>query len=165
MKFVVRHLGEEMVVEIERDGSEYRIKIDERSFNAEMTVANRFLSTLRLDDGAQYLVVHHRDGNAHEVSFGDRTVCLELFDPLTLKRTAREDQTGGGGTVKAAMPGRIVRILVAEGDTVEKGAGLLILEAMKMENEMTSPRDGVVRSLLVQQGQTVEGGTELVIVD
>jgi len=165
MKFVVRHHDEDIAVEIERAGSAYSLKIGERSLNVEMIAANQFLSTLRLEDGAQYLVVHHRQGNAHEVSFGDRTVNLELFDPLSLKRTSREDQTGGGGTVKAAMPGRIVRILVAEGDVVTKGAGLLILEAMKMENEMISPRDGVVRSFLVQAGQTVEGGTELVIVD
>ena len=60
------------------------------------------------------------------------------------------------------MPGRIVRVLVNKGDAVRKGAGLLILEAMKMENEIQSPADGVVEELFVEAGQTVDGGAELV---
>ena len=60
------------------------------------------------------------------------------------------------------MPGRIVRVLVNKGDSVTKGAGLLVLEAMKMENEIQAPTDGIVDQLFVTAGQTVEGGAELV---
>jgi biotin carboxyl carrier protein len=63
--------------------------------------------------------------------------------------------------VKALMPGRVVRVLVAKGDNVRKGAGLLILEAMKMENEIVAPADGVVDDVFVTPGQTVESGAEL----
>jgi glutaconyl-CoA/methylmalonyl-CoA decarboxylase subunit gamma len=65
---------------------------------------------------------------------------------------------GGSGTIKAPMPGRVVRVLVTEGEAVEADAPLLIVEAMKMENEVASPGSGVVRRLSVAAGDTVEAG-------
>jgi len=65
---------------------------------------------------------------------------------------------GGGGTIKAPMPGRVVRVLVTEGQTVEADAPLLIVEAMKMENEVRSPTAGVVRRVSIAAGDTVEAG-------
>jgi biotin carboxyl carrier protein len=69
---------------------------------------------------------------------------------------------GEGGVVKALMPGRVVRLLVAKGEVVRKGAGLLILEAMKMENEIQCPVDGTVDEIFVEAGTTVENGADLV---
>jgi biotin carboxyl carrier protein len=63
------------------------------------------------------------------------------------------------------MPGKVIAILVAEGDTVEKGQGLVIVEAMKMENEVRCPIAGEVKEIKVKQGDTVEGGVPLVIVE
>ena len=68
---------------------------------------------------------------------------------------------GQDGLVKAPMPGLVLRLLVAEGDHVEKGQGLLVLEAMKMENEIKSPVAGLVGPAMVEQGQPVEKGTRL----
>ena len=62
------------------------------------------------------------------------------------------------------MPGRIVKILVTEGDSVAAGAPLVVVEAMKMENELSAPRAGVVQKLHVQPGETVESGALLVTV-
>ena len=88
-------------------------------------------------------------------------VRVEVIDPLAAKRRRREDEMGSGGVVKALMPGRVVRVLVAKGDIVRKGAGMLILEAMKMENEIVSPADGSVDDVFVEPGQTVEAGADL----
>jgi acetyl-CoA/propionyl-CoA carboxylase biotin carboxyl carrier protein len=63
--------------------------------------------------------------------------------------------------VKAAMPGRVVRVLVSEGETVEAGQGLVVLEAMKMQNEITANRAGVVRRLSAVEGATVTAGALL----
>ena len=63
------------------------------------------------------------------------------------------------------MPGKVVRVLVAEGDSVTAGQGLLVIEAMKMENEVAAARDGRVSSLKVEPGQVVEGGAVLAVVD
>ena len=67
----------------------------------------------------------------------------------------------GGEAVKAPMPGAILSVSVKQGDAVKKGQVLLVLEAMKMENEILAPRDGVVAALSVQAGQTVETGSLL----
>jgi biotin carboxyl carrier protein len=69
----------------------------------------------------------------------------------------------GSGIVLSPMPGRIVRVLVAPGDTVEQGAPLVVMEAMKMENELRSPRDGRVDEVLVHAGDTVEAGAKLIV--
>ena len=67
----------------------------------------------------------------------------------------------GEGVVTAPMPGKILRILVKEGDEVKTGQGLLVLEAMKMENEIPAPKDGVVKKILVKEGDTVDTGQAL----
>jgi biotin carboxyl carrier protein len=63
------------------------------------------------------------------------------------------------------MPGKILRTLVAAGSPVEAGQGLVVMEAMKMENELRAPRAGTVRAVHVQEGQTVETGTLLAVVE
>ncbi len=66
------------------------------------------------------------------------------------------------GLVASPMPGRVLKVLVAEGDQVEAGAALVVVEAMKMENELTAPRAGKVQKVHVTPGSTVEGGARLV---
>ena len=63
------------------------------------------------------------------------------------------------------MPGKVVAVLVNEGDTVAKGQGLVIVEAMKMENEVRAPGDGEVKELRVKTGESVESGQVLAIVE
>ncbi|WP_456365555.1 biotin/lipoyl-containing protein [Thermococcus sp.] len=68
----------------------------------------------------------------------------------------------GGGLVTAPMPGKVLRVLVREGESVKTGQGLLVLEAMKMENEIPSPKDGVVKKIHVKEGATVNTGDPLI---
>ena len=63
------------------------------------------------------------------------------------------------------MPGKVVRILVAEGDIVEAGQGLAVVEAMKMQNEMKAPRAGVVKSIKAREGATVSAGEALMVIE
>jgi len=77
--------------------------------------------------------------------------------------SGRQDQVGSD-VVKAQIPGRVVRLWVAEGDTVETGQRLLAIEAMKMENEVRAPRAGTVDSIKVAAGSSVELGDELLTV-
>jgi len=82
---------------------------------------------------------------------------------------AGEESTGGeakvkkGAKIKSQMPGKILRIHVKAGDAVKKGQGLLVMEAMKMENEIKAAQDGVVKEVKVTEGQAIETGAELVI--
>ena len=162
MKFIAREGGNEIEVEVHRHGSGYRVRVGDRWIEADLVSIGGYVRSLRLEDGRQFSLVHHREGNIHEISLGGATVTVEMVDPLAARRKRRDDDISASGLVKALMPGRVVRILCAKGDTVRKGAGLLILEAMKMENEIQAPADGVVDELFVTAGQTVESGAELV---
>jgi biotin carboxyl carrier protein len=162
MKFIAKHDGDEFPVEVERHHGGYIVKLRDRVIEADLVNAGPFVRSLRLGDGTQFALIHHRSGSMHEITLADSTIHVEINDPLALRRKRREDETSAGGAIKALMPGRIVRVLVKPGDRVAKGAGLLILEAMKMENEIQAPADGVVDAVHVEPGQTVDAGAELV---
>jgi 3-methylcrotonyl-CoA carboxylase alpha subunit len=165
VKFIAREGGRQIDVEVTRHGSGYRVCIGDRCMEADLVEMGRYVRSLRLEDGTQFSLIHHRDGTTHEITLGGTTLRIEMIDPLAARRKRREDEMGGGGVVKALMPGRVVRVLVEQGASVKKGAGLLILEAMKMENEIQAPTDGVVDRLFVEPGQTVESGADLVHIE
>lgn len=162
MKFIARHDGKEVEVEVERHGGGYRVRIGDRWIEADLIDAGGFVRSLRLQDGTQFSLLHHREGTLHEITLGSSTINVEIIDPLAHRRRRGEDDMSAGGVVKALMPGRVVRVLVSRGDSVQRGAGLLILEAMKMENEIQAPVDGMVDEIFVTTGDTVEGGADLV---
>jgi biotin carboxyl carrier protein len=162
VRFIAREGGRELDVEVERHGSAYRVRLGDRWIDADFVNVGDVIRSLRLQDGTQVALAHHSVGNTHEVSLNGTIITVEIIDPLAAKRRGREDEMADGGVVKALMPGRVVRVLVSKGDAVRKGAGLVILEAMKMENEIQAQADGVVDEVFVTPGQTVEGGADLV---
>ncbi|HEX7807598.1 MAG TPA: biotin/lipoyl-containing protein [Thermoanaerobaculia bacterium] len=164
MKFIAREGERELQVEVERHGAGYRVRLGDRWIDADFVNVGNFVRSLRLEDGTQVSLIHHVSGHTHEISLGGSIIKVDVIDPLAAKRRGRADEISSGGAVKALMPGRVVRLLVAKGDTVKKGTGLLILEAMKMENEIQAPADGVVEELFVTAGQTVEAGADLALI-
>jgi len=162
MKFVAQHEGDVIPVEVERHGSGYIVRIDGRELPVDIVKAGEAVHSLRFEDGTQFAFVHQRHGTQHEISFSGAKAVIEIIDPLALRRKAREDEGGEAGDVTALMPGRIVRVLVEPGQAVSRGTGLLILEAMKMENEIQSPIDGTIKEVFVSPGDTVDSGAPLV---
>ena len=96
-----------------------------------------------------------------QITIGASRLDIEIVDPLTLRSKGRDDHLGASGIIKAPMPGRIARVMVEKGAAVQRGAGLLVLEAMKMENEIPAPADGIVDEIFVTAGDTVESGADL----
>ena len=92
-----------------------------------------------------------------------QTVVQEKASAQQNQSTAKAAGPAGGLTVKAPMPGSVLEVKVKEGDVVEDGAVLIILEAMKMENELTAAQAGTVSSVLVKKGDTVNSGDPLII--
>ncbi len=101
-----------------------------------------------------------RDGTLRHLLVGGVRLRLSLVDP----RAATADEAAGGGVFRAPLPGRIVSVAVAVGDTVKAGQTLVVLEAMKMEHMISSPADGVVEAVHCAEGEQVEEGAELVAI-
>lgn len=165
MRFLARHEGEAVAVEVERHGAGYRVRIGEREIEADLVAAGESLHVLRFPGGRQYLFLTDRDGSETRITMAGRRVHLQIEDPLSAKRFRREDESHGESEVCALMPGRVVRLLVAQGAEVTKGQGLLILEAMKMENEVAAPKAGIVAQIHVEEGATVERGAALIAIE
>jgi glutaconyl-CoA/methylmalonyl-CoA decarboxylase subunit gamma len=100
--------------------------------------------------------------NGSDVSIGSerRPVRVESSERRALGRGASSAATSG--TIRAPMPGRVVKVLVQPGDTIEKGAGVVVVEAMKMENELFATLSGIVERVTVRAGDAVERGAPLV---
>jgi biotin carboxyl carrier protein len=156
MNLVVRHGDREETVKVRRHDGGYEVVVDAEA-------ARAGLHSLRLD-GIQHEVAVRRHGeDAWWVSTVHGSGSVEVSDPLT--HLAAQTRGGKGGrrrqTVKAYMPGRVVTLLVPEGQEVTTGQGILVLEAMKMENEIRAEHDGAVTKIHVQPGQAVDTGDPL----
>ena len=96
------------------------------------------------------------------VRVGAETYRVEIYDPRSRRRGGSRAGSDGPEDISAPMPGKIVKLLVADGDQVEEGQGLLVMEAMKMQNELRSPRAGRVDRIYATEGAGVESGAPLV---
>jgi len=90
---------------------------------------------------------------------------VELLDARAALRKAAHHGQAGTVELRAPMPGKVVKVLVAEGTAVELNQGLLVIEAMKMQNEIKSPKQGVVRQLAAMEGAALNAGDLLAIVE
>ena len=144
-----------------------RVEIDGRQYNLDV----------RNPEEASYLVFNNqkvydcrveplpKSRERFEVSVKGRRHSITIIDLRRLRTDENSDRHHHGATeIAAQMPGKVVRVLVEVGAQVEKGAGVVVVEAMKMQNEMKSPRAGVVVSVNVAPGDTVNAGEVLATV-
>ncbi len=121
-----------------------------------------------LKDGQSYeLDVDGGGDGEYSVLVGGEHFHINIMDEMKKKLLSILGEAAGvaTGEVTTAMPGMVVRVLVQEGEKVEKDQPLVILEAMKMENEFKAPCDGVVKSVKVKEGETVEANAVLVVIE
>jgi biotin carboxyl carrier protein len=104
-------------------------------------------------------------GAGQEVTVSGHLFSMEVFDPRDLRPGRGTTANQGRQEIAASMPGKVIRVLVAPGDAVEEGQGLVVVEAMKMQNEMKSPKAGRVAEVRAQQDATVGAGEILVVVE
>jgi biotin carboxyl carrier protein len=96
---------------------------------------------------------------------GSASFAADVRDPRSLRGRIRALDDHGPKKLSAPMPGKIVRVLVRPGDEVEAGAGVVVVEAMKMQNEIKSPKKGTIQKILVAEGAAVNAGDVLAIVE
>jgi acetyl/propionyl-CoA carboxylase alpha subunit len=144
-------------------GDRYRIRVGDRWHEVNARALGPFVQSLVVDGESHETAVFRAGEGVWSVGWGGRTTRVELVDPLT---HLAEEARGGAGrtgrqTVTAYMPGRVVSVAVELGAAVEPGMPLVVLEAMKMQNEIQAERAGTVRQIHVAPGQAVEGGDPL----
>ncbi len=158
----------EMSVEIRRDGRRLFAKVDGRQYELD---AHQSASSviLRTADGKVFdcrIEGKLSSGKPVPVFVGPRQYSVTLTDPKRLRGAfVAGGETDGVARIVAAMPGKVVRVLVEQGAQVEAGAGVIVVEAMKMQNEMKSPKSGIVTALTVTVGATVNGGDVLAVIE
>ena len=163
MKLAVKVRDHLHDVVVTRQNGHYIVEIDGKRHEVDShKLENNFYSFLMGERSFEVSV--ERDGDTYKVRRGAAMLNVAISDP---SRQAREALAAAAGPEKilSQMPGKVVRILVAEGDEVEAGAGILVVEAMKMENEITTEKGGTIKQLAVNEGEAVEGGALLAIVE
>src|SRR5688500_232315 len=162
--------GEKLTLEVRREGGRVSAEVGGRRYELEA----------RALGAGEWLLV--RDGRVYEcragaepggagrgamrVSVGAREYGVALTDPKHLRGAVGPGgEQGGRAPVKAPMPGKVVRVLVETGQAVEAGQAVVVVEAMKMQNELKSPKSGVVAELRAEPGATVNSGDVLAVIE
>ena len=100
-----------------------------------------------------------------EITIGGHRFQFEFHDPRQWKGSGHTAGAHGRVSIVAAMPGKIVRVLVSVGETVEAGQGIVVVEAMKMQNELKAPQDGRVTAIDVKENDSVNAGAVLATIE
>jgi biotin carboxyl carrier protein len=166
MKFEVRIAGGVRIVELERNADHWRFTLDGQPLDADaVEIAPNTFSILLRGQSHEIRVTPSPNGTL-TLQTGLEEFTAEVLDPRAWSgRRHSALEAEGRQQVVAPMPGKVVRLLVKAGDAVEAGQGLLVVEAMKMQNEIRSPKSGVVERLLAQEGQPVNAGEILAWVE
>ena len=164
MKLVARTGGRVEEVTVEREGTSYRVGVGARTYEVEARSLGPFVKSLLVDGESHEAAVFRKGERTWTVGWRGRATEVELVAPLEHLAEQAHGEGGRRGklVIGAYMPGRVVAVSVAEGEAIEPGRALVVLEAMKMQNEIRSDRAGVVRRVHVVPGQAVEGGDPLV---
>jgi biotin carboxyl carrier protein len=171
MRFVLRQGDRETVVEVEREGDKLSVALNGKLRQIDLAEGDQGLISLLVDGQAHACDFDTRKGNQVRVYVGQSVFEVELETELDSERRARRQLAGGGSgaagpqVIVAPMPGKVVRLLVKVGQPVKAGDGLVVIEAMKMENELRSARAGTVKEISVAEGAAVEGGARLCVVE
>ena len=166
MRFVVQLDGQTLTVEVEGRGDRFLVTIDGDQFQVDARAPRPGALSL-LIDGASYLADVRDDDGHILVEIAGETYRLRVEEELRARLRGQLASTGprGARVVSAPMPGKVVTLLVGVGDQVAVGSGLIVIEAMKMENELRSTISGEVREIRVAVGEAVIAGQILLVIE
>jgi biotin carboxyl carrier protein len=165
MIYEVAIAGKSYRVELQRTATGWQCKLDGRDLPLDVTAAQDGVLSLLLD-GKSYAVKQEIAGPETNIVVGHERFSVSLRDP----RSFRSRRAGGAAEqgvkkITAPMPGKIVRILAVEGAEVQAGQSVIVIEAMKMQNELKAPKSGTVKKINVAEGAAVEAGQALAEVE
>jgi biotin carboxyl carrier protein len=168
-RYTVTIAGQRKLVEIHEQDGVARVVVDGRPHALEVRGRPSVTSRYHWLDGDRVVSadVDAAAGGKLSVTVAGETFPVEVADARVeaAPALAGPARPAGPVAVRAPMPGRVVKLLVRAGEEVKAGRGVVVVEAMKMENEIKAPRDGKVRALHVAEGAAVEAGEELAVLD
>jgi biotin carboxyl carrier protein len=167
-----------MKLRIEAGGKEYLIDLRKNGTLAEYEISGALSSAGRvsieniapgmvsvLEENRSFLVRLVQSTDFLEAWVGDRCFRLSISDPRDISGNSRSPTRVGPQEVRALMPGKVVKLLISCGDEVQEGSGLVVVEAMKMQNELRSPKKGRIVHVNVIEGAAVAAGEALMVVE
>jgi biotin carboxyl carrier protein len=165
MTYEVMVDGKPHKVEITRGDGRLDCKLDGKPVDIDAQMTARDVLSL-LIDGRSYEIKRAIGPSDTHMVVGLARYETEVRDPRSFRaRKAAASDASGPRKLVSPMPGKVVRVLVQEGEEVEAGQGVVVVEAMKMQNEIKSPKKGVVQQILAADGAAVNAGEALVIVE
>jgi len=156
--------GKNFRLDLNRTDGGWSCRLDGNEFAVDAVLVRPDVVSLRIDNQA-YEVKRERVAGQMHLWVGSACFAAEVRDPRSLRGRVRQADDHGPKKLTAPMPGKIVRVLVRQGDEVEAGSGVLVMEAMKMQNEIKSPKKGTIQKILVGEGAAVNAGDVLAIVE
>jgi len=154
------------IVELERNASGWRILLDGQPVDADAVEIAPYTLSILLNGQSHEIRVSPAPDGELKLQTGTHEFTAEVIDPRAWSgRRHGHVEAEGRQPIVAPMPGKVVRLLVKAGEQVETGQGLLVVEAMKMQNEIRSPKSGTVERVLAKEGQAVTAGEVLAWVE
>lgn len=164
MTYDVTIEGKNYRLELGRTDGRWSCQLDGRKIEVDAVLVRPDVLSLRIGNNAHEVKCERVAGDLH-LSVGNADFAVEVRDPRSLRGRARAADDQGPKKLTAPMPGKVVRMLVSAGAAVKAGTGILVVEAMKMQNEIKSPKAGIVQKILVSEGTAVNAGDVLAIVE
>jgi len=167
MKYTAILNDKERELEITRlDPHRYRVLVDGKPHEVDARFCGADLLSVLIDNTSYDISFSYAEP-AVLLNFRNRYFNIEVLDErrMRMRRVQSDLDISGPEIIKTSMPGKVVKVLVEEGQTVEPGAGVIIIEAMKMENEIRCRNGGVVKAVHVTAGQAIEGGLVLIEIE
>ena len=164
MTYDVNIDGKNYRLELSRADGRWECRLDGQEVELDAVLTRRDVLSI-LIGGRAYEVKRERTATDMHLWVGSIRYAAQLRDPRSLRGRASADDGKGPKKLLAPMPGKVVRVLVKENAEVEAGQGVVVVEAMKMQNEIKSPKKGVVRKLMASEGANVNSGDVLAIVE
>ena len=155
-------------IEITRDGEKVFAKVDNREYELEASEPEPNVFLLKLGGKVRefYVTPAQQPGSPQVVSSRNTDLEVTLIDPKRLRGSGIAGASADGlAEIRTMMPGKVVRLIAGVGDTVAKGDAVLVVEAMKMQNNLKAPKDGIVKEIKVSEGSTVSAGDVLAVVE
>jgi biotin carboxyl carrier protein len=159
VKYEIRIGDKSSTVELDREAAHWKIAVDGKSLAADAVEVSPGVFSILLDGVSHEVRISPAPGGTLRILSGMEEFTAEIVDSRSWRgRRQGGLEAAGRQAVVAPMPGKVIRVLRKAGERVEAGEGILVIEAMKMQNEIRSPKSGVVENMAVEEGQAVNAG-------